>query len=71
MSRIYGGIHWQFDNIVALDMGRALGEYVAGNFLHQVSLPGTLLLLGLGLVTIGVRALRTCQWASRAARARG
>jgi membrane-associated phospholipid phosphatase len=29
MSRIYGGIHWQFDNVDALAMGRALGNYVA------------------------------------------
>ena len=33
MSRIYGGIHWQFDNADGLATGRALGEYVGQNFL--------------------------------------
>jgi len=33
MSRIYGGIHWQFDNVDGLQMGRRLGEYVALNTL--------------------------------------
>jgi hypothetical protein len=28
MSRIYGGIHWQFDSTDGLQVGRALGEYV-------------------------------------------
>ncbi|MSU77418.1 MAG: phosphatase PAP2 family protein [Gemmataceae bacterium] len=28
MSRIYGGIHWQFDNREGLIVGRRLGEYV-------------------------------------------
>lgn len=32
-SRIYGGIHWQFDNIDGLESGGALGQYVADNFL--------------------------------------
>jgi membrane-associated phospholipid phosphatase len=32
-SRIYGGIHWDFDNLDGLAAGRALGDYVAGRFL--------------------------------------
>jgi hypothetical protein len=32
-SRIYGGIHWQFDNAEGLSCGRAVGEYVARNAL--------------------------------------
>jgi membrane-associated phospholipid phosphatase len=32
-SRIYGGIHWQFDNALGLASGRALGEYVCRHFL--------------------------------------
>jgi len=28
MSRIYGGIHWQFDNTEGLKVGRTLGEYI-------------------------------------------
>lgn len=33
LSRIYGGIHFQFDNAAGLAAGRALGSYVVGNFL--------------------------------------
>jgi len=32
-SRLYGGIHWSFDNNVGLTAGTALGQYVAANFL--------------------------------------
>jgi hypothetical protein len=32
-SRIYGGIHYQFDNVEGLTSGRAVGEYVYRNFL--------------------------------------
>jgi len=32
MSRIYGGIHWAFDNTDGLACGRDVGEYVAGHF---------------------------------------
>jgi membrane-associated phospholipid phosphatase len=34
MSRIYGGIHWQFDNIDGLLTGKALGTYVFRNYLQ-------------------------------------
>jgi membrane-associated phospholipid phosphatase len=34
MSRIYGGIHWQFDNIDGLQVGGNLGEYVYRNTLQ-------------------------------------
>ena len=34
MSRIYGGIHWQFDNSDGLNVGKALGEYVHRNTLQ-------------------------------------
>jgi hypothetical protein len=33
MSRIYGGIHWQFDNTDGLASGRTLADYVTRNFL--------------------------------------
>jgi membrane-associated phospholipid phosphatase len=36
VSRLYGGIHWSFDNNVGLSAGTALGQYVAGNFLQPV-----------------------------------
>jgi hypothetical protein len=35
-SRLYGGIHWSFDNNVALTAGTAVGQYVAANFLRPV-----------------------------------
>jgi membrane-associated phospholipid phosphatase len=35
-SRIYGGIHWQFDNQAGLACGRALGRYVAAHFLSSL-----------------------------------
>jgi PAP2 superfamily len=40
-SRIYGGIHWQFDNQVGLASGRSLAEHVFFNFLTPVSAPST------------------------------
>jgi hypothetical protein len=33
ISRIYGGIHWDFDNEMGLKAGDALGDYVFDNFL--------------------------------------
>jgi hypothetical protein len=35
-SRIYGGIHWQYENRDALASGRALADYVFFNFLRPV-----------------------------------
>jgi membrane-associated phospholipid phosphatase len=37
MSRIYGGIHWSFDNTAGLASGRDLGNYVSRNFLLPVA----------------------------------
>jgi hypothetical protein len=34
-SRIYGGIHFDFDNRAALAAGRSLGHYVSENFLER------------------------------------
>ncbi|MEM7699132.1 MAG: vanadium-dependent haloperoxidase [Verrucomicrobiota bacterium] len=36
LSRIYGGVHWQHDNIEGLKMGRAIGRHVHHNFLNRV-----------------------------------
>ena len=38
-SRIYGGIHWQFDNQAGLASGRALGEQVFFDVLRPVTAP--------------------------------
>ncbi|HVK08495.1 MAG TPA: hypothetical protein VM597_06920, partial [Gemmataceae bacterium] len=35
-SRLYAGIHWSFDNDVALTVGAEVGEYVVANFLRPV-----------------------------------
>jgi hypothetical protein len=40
-SRIYGGIHWQYDNQDGLASGRALAAEVFFNFLTPVTPPGT------------------------------
>jgi hypothetical protein len=32
-SRVYGGIHWQFDNQAGLQAGRSVGEFIADNLL--------------------------------------
>jgi hypothetical protein len=37
-SRIYGGIHWQYDNTEALKAGRALADYIFFNFLRPKAL---------------------------------
>jgi hypothetical protein len=34
-SRIYGGIHWQFDNAEGLTCGRKVGRYVVENVLGR------------------------------------
>src|SRR5688572_15817258 len=33
-SRIYGGIHWSFDNEAGLEAGHSIGEFVADNLLR-------------------------------------
>jgi mono/diheme cytochrome c family protein len=33
-SRIYGGIHWSFDNEAGLEAGHSVGEFVANNLLR-------------------------------------
>ena len=38
-SRIYGGIHWQYDNTAGLTAGRAIAEQVFFNVLTPVSRP--------------------------------
>lgn len=49
-SRIYGGIHFQFDSIAGLATGRALGNYVLG-------IVSTFLFTMLGIVSAVVLVL--------------
>ncbi|MEJ7595121.1 MAG: phosphatase PAP2 family protein [Planctomycetaceae bacterium] len=35
ISRIYGGIHYSFDNVAGLDVGERLGKYVVRNLLKK------------------------------------
>ncbi len=37
VSRIYGGIHFSFDNVAGLDAGERLGQLVVRNFLKKVA----------------------------------
>ena len=39
MSRIYGGIHWQFDNADVLATGRELADFVTRNYLTPRTRP--------------------------------
>ena len=39
-SRIYGGIHWQYDNQLGLASGRALAEFIYFNLLTPMELDG-------------------------------
>ncbi len=39
VSRIYGGIHFQFDNTDGLSSGRAVGEFIVDNYLRPLDSP--------------------------------
>jgi len=47
-SRIYIGVHWDFDGLEGNLMGTAIGEWVAANYFGIIPAPGSALLLGLG-----------------------
>lgn len=53
ISRIYGGIHWQFDNTAGLASGNLIGHQVFENYL-RIPGPGVGVLLGIA----GIRAAR-------------
>lgn len=58
-SRLYGGIHWRFDNEVGLVMGRDIGGYVYDNYLGLVPEPASLAVLGLGVLPLLWRRCRS------------
>lgn len=57
MSRIYGGIHWQFDNTGGLALGRAIGTH-ASTLLGPVSVPEIHTLVSVLIAALGVTLLR-------------
>lgn len=59
-SRIYLGIHWQFDANIGIDSGRLVSDTVFSNAFVPVPVPepGTLTLAALVLVGLGFVALR-------------
>jgi hypothetical protein len=44
-SRLYGGIHWRFDNEHGRELGVSLGSYVSSNFLTPIPEPSVFALL--------------------------
>ena len=52
-SRLYGGIHWRFDNEDGLTAGTALGEFVADNFFEPATQGAEAGLVGTTLVVFG------------------
>jgi membrane-associated phospholipid phosphatase len=66
-SRIYGGIHWQYDNVAGLASGRALAEAVFYNFLTPVSTPSVCTVDAGTLCLGGGRFKVQAQWKTAAA----
>ncbi len=49
-SRVYMGVHWQFDADIGVASGESVGNDVFGETLVPVPEPGTLVLAGIGLL---------------------
>lgn len=57
-SRIYLGIHWDFDKTFGISTGEALADYIFANQLQRVPAPSTLALLVIGLATSAISLCR-------------
>lgn len=55
LSRLYGGIHFEFSNQEGLDCGVLLAQYVEANYFRVVPAPRAAAVLGMGLVLAGRR----------------
>jgi hypothetical protein len=53
VSRLYGGIHWAFDNDAGLAAGNAIGQYVMANFLRPVEREAAAGVVNGALVVVG------------------
>jgi hypothetical protein len=62
ISRIYGGVHWQYDNVYGKATGRSIGDYVVSNYfgINAVPEPGSwaMLIAGFGMVGAAMRRQR-------------
>lgn len=55
LSRIYGGIHFDFDNVWGQNIGASVADWVSSNYFQPVPAPSALALLGLGTLIISRR----------------
>lgn len=67
-SRLYGGIHWRYDNEDGLMSGRAVGHFVYDTQLQLVPEPATSALLVFGLFGCLVSLRRSCNLRARTRR---
>jgi hypothetical protein len=58
MSRIYGGIHFQEDNIAGQQIGAGVASNVFNNYLLPVPEPSSMLLALGAMLTAGLRRRR-------------
>ena len=57
-SRLYGGIHWRYDNEDGLAGGQALARYVLATQLQPVPEPSTIALVSMAALGLGCRVRR-------------
>jgi hypothetical protein len=55
LSRIYGGIHFDFDNTWGQNIGASVADWVVSNYFLPVPAPGAMALLGVGLIAAARR----------------